>query len=607
VASAIDTRSIITQLMAIERRPQDNLRSRVLELKRAQTAWTQIGDKLKALKTASDALSGLNAAGRLMKVSSSDEALTARSTGQADATSASVEVISLAAAHSVVADDVFASSTAADGGRELEITVGGQTHSFTSSDGTIAGLARDVNAAGIGVSARVLQTSPGQYKLALTSTKTGADNAFTTGGTGWGGFTTARTGADASLRVDGVLVSRSTNVVNDVLDGVELTLKAPTSGAATVTVERDDDAIVSKVRTLVDAANSALNLLSTSAKSSQDTAGRGPLSGDSSVRRIADDIRSVIAGTIATPDGDQVLASELGVSLNRTGTLEFDEAKLRESLDADADRVLAALGKSATSDVSGVEVTGATAASPSGTLSVQVTQAASSASLVGVPVPPPPAGSTVNMTVLTPEGSFAVSFTTGNSWAETAFNLNAALISAGVQIQAETTQSGGVDDGLRLTEARFGSGRAFSVSGGASVGLDGTADDGDNAVVNVNGSTYTGTGRGVVANGLALNVSVTSTQLANAGGTLSGNLTVTNGLAGALGAIGAAGDRTSVVGEATDTLDRRIEDLEKRITRFDDVLAQRQLVLERRFAAMDTMIQRLSAIGGSLGLVPQAG
>jgi flagellar hook-associated protein 2 len=607
VASAIDTRSIITQLMAIERRPQDNLRSRVSDLKRAQTAWTQIGDKLKALKTASDALSGLNAAGRLMKVSSSDEALTARSTGQADATSASVEVISLAAAHSVVADDVFASSTAADGGRELEITVGGQTHSFTSSDGTIAGLARDVNAAGIGVSARVLQTAPGQFKLALTSTKTGAANAFTTAGTGWGGFTTARTGVDASLRVDGVLVSRSTNVVNDVLDGVELTLKAPTSGAATVTVERDDDAIVSKLRTLVDAANSALNLLSTAAKASQDAAGRGPLSGDSSVRRIADDIRSVIAGTIATPDGDQVLASELGVSLNRTGTLEFNEAKLRESLDADADRVLSALGKSATSDVSGVQVTGATSSSPSGTLSVQVTQAATSASLVGVPVPPPPAGSTVNLTVLTPEGSFAVSFTTGNSWAETAFNLNAALISAGVQIQAETTTSGGVDDGLQLTEARFGSGRAFSVSGGASVGLDGTADDGDNAVVNVNGSTYTGTGRGVVANGLALNVSVTSTQLATAGGTLSGNLTVTNGLAGALGAIGAVGDRTSVVGEATDTLDRRIEDLEKRITRFDDVLAQRQLVLERRFAAMDTMIQRLSAIGGSLGLVPQAG
>jgi flagellar hook-associated protein 2 len=301
-----------------------------------------------------------------------------------------------------------------------------------------------------------------------------------------------------------------------------------------------------------------------------------------------------------------VLPSQLGVSLNRTGTLEFDESKLRASLDANPETVLAALGKSASSTVAGVEVTGAASNSAAGTIAVQVTQAASSASMVGVPVPPPPEGSSVTLTVLTPEGSYTVSFTTGGSWSETAFNLNAALTSAGVPLRAETTQGGGGDNGLQLAETRYGSGRAFSVSGGASVGLDGASVDGQDAIVSIDGTSYTGNGRAVVADGLALSVTATATQLANAGGTLSGDVTVTNGLAGALASIGSQGGRLGMVSEAKDTLDRRIEDLQKRIDRFDDVLARRQLVLERRFAAMDTMIQRLSAMGGSLGLAAQA-
>ena len=37
--SNIDTKSIVSSLMAIERRPQDQLQSRISDLQRAQSAW----------------------------------------------------------------------------------------------------------------------------------------------------------------------------------------------------------------------------------------------------------------------------------------------------------------------------------------------------------------------------------------------------------------------------------------------------------------------------------------------------------------------------------------------------------------------------------------
>ena len=68
--------------------------------------------------------------------------------------------------------------------------------------------------------------------------------------------------------------------------------------------------------------------------------------------------------------------------------------------------------------------------------SITVTQAAAQATLVGQIVPPPPAGTQVTLNIVTPTGSFNVSFVTGNSFAETGANLNAALRAAGVKMVA---------------------------------------------------------------------------------------------------------------------------------------------------------------------------
>jgi flagellar hook-associated protein 2 len=596
--SNIDTDSIVSQLMAVERRPQQLLAASVTALQRSQTAWQSIADKLNALKTAADALSGIGQAASYVTGTSSDPTVKVRTTGAAAGTSATVEVLGLATAHSVVSTDTFGSATAADGGRTLELTIGGTPQTFTSTDGTIGGLAAAVNAANAGVRASVLQTAPGSFQLVVTATTTGAASAFTAGGTGWTGFTTARTGTDASLVVDGVGVTRGSNVIGDLIAGVELTLTATTAAPATIAVARDDDKLVAAVKAMVDAANSAIATIGATTKTSTDASTRGALAGDYSARRIADSIRNIIAQPLSGSGASAVTAGSLGVSLTRDGTITFDETKLRSALATDPATVLTALGRSGASSASGVSVAGSTSAATPGTRQVVVTQAATRATLAGVPVPPPPAGTAVALNVVTPQGTYLVAFEAGSTWAETAGSLNAALRAAGVHLVASAAAGGGLD----LVADRFGAAGSFSVTGGDTVGLSGSATGAD-AQGTIDGTPFTATGRTVTSGGVIYSIDATAAQVAAGGGSFTSDVTFQDGLAGALARAGEQGAAGGPALSAKQAIADRIADLNTRIAHFDDRLALREATLRRRFTTMETLLARLQSVGSSLGFL----
>src|SRR3712207_3267264 len=56
LASGLDTASIISQLMAMERRPITLMQRRQTSLKKVDEAWGQINTKLSSLRTAIDSL-----------------------------------------------------------------------------------------------------------------------------------------------------------------------------------------------------------------------------------------------------------------------------------------------------------------------------------------------------------------------------------------------------------------------------------------------------------------------------------------------------------------------------------------------------------------------
>lgn len=596
ISNTMDTASLVSQLIAVERIPQDQLRTRVSALQSRQGAWNQIGSQVTALQNAADALAPVGSIGKLMSATTTnDAALGVRVTGVGSPSTTSIEVLSLAATHSVVSTDSFADADASDGGRTLTLNVGGTTKSFTSADGTIGGLADAINAGNSDVKAKLLQTAPDTYKLVLSAAKSGADAAFTASGSGWSGFTTSTTGANAQLKVDGVTISRSSNIVSDLVPGVELTLRQPTTAAATVTVTRDDAAVVDKIKALVDAANNVINNVKKQTATSATASARGVLAGDSSAIALADQIRGAISAGVTGTDGVKRSASVLGISLTREGTITFDAAKLRASLADDPAAVVASLGRGGSSSISGVNVTSVQSTANPGPHAISVTQIASASALVGVPIPPPPAGSTINMTVTTPNGTTTVTFAAGSSFAQTAANLTQAMIRSGLSLEASTDGSA-----LSIIEKRQGSKNTFSISGvSGTLGIDGAATPGNDAVVKIDGTTVTGTGRSVAHEGTVLSVGVTATQLANASGTLNGTFQVTDGLAGLLARVGGK-STTSAATTAKTSLDSQIKDLQNRIDRYDDTLKLKETALRAKFTAMDQVLTNLQGQMSSL-------
>ncbi|MGZ3217065.1 flagellar filament capping protein FliD [Paracoccus sp. T5] len=200
---------------------------------------------------------------------------------------------------------------------------------------TLEGLAGILSAVP-GITARVLDKGDGTVSLGIVS-ETGADNALrlAAAGTGGGGidlsaFDTSasnaqrqvQAAADARVLVDGIAVSRPTNVIRDIMPGVEVTLSAVTSG--TLTVERDEQAARTNIQTLVDGLNGVMGLLQSLTSRGVAGAPAGDLAGDRSIETLQQDLRRLIATPLSGFADRPIHLADLGIATERNGLFRFD-------------------------------------------------------------------------------------------------------------------------------------------------------------------------------------------------------------------------------------------------------------------------------------------
>lgn len=178
--------------------------------------------------------------------SSSDTNVLALTSATASAVAGTHTVVvnSLAQTSSGYLDAIANSSDTLAGSISIQVGSGtAQTVQVNSSNPTLAGLAAAINSANIGVTASVLTDSSGSRlsivsgtsgasgNLTISSSITDASNANTALN-----FNSAITGKDASLVVDGVSLTTSSNVVTNLIPGVTFQLLSPTSAGSTVQV-----------------------------------------------------------------------------------------------------------------------------------------------------------------------------------------------------------------------------------------------------------------------------------------------------------------------------------------------------------------------------------
>lgn len=343
IASGIDTEKIIEQIMAIERRPLVLMQQRKNLLQQQRDAWRDINSRLNNLRERMADLSRVDLYGRRSATSSVTDVATVTASNAAAEARYTINVTELARAHRVRSDQ-FTDSPNISGtawigiGDVGEVAEGrGAFIDFLATD-SLTDIAEKINDANAGVTARVIDGH-----LVIEAAETGASNVIKfqddVGGGVWqqlgvavddglGGLVAKhelQAAQDAVFEVDGISITRSSNTIDDLIEGVTIRLHG--QGQAVIEVEQDADAVVDAVRRFVEQYNSAVSFMAE--KSGEDAV----LQGDTLLMRIQVQLRSDTTAPVAAgPDALYNQLASVGVTVDRYGRMSLDEDRLREVL-----------------------------------------------------------------------------------------------------------------------------------------------------------------------------------------------------------------------------------------------------------------------------------
>ncbi len=334
--SGLDTTGLINSLVKAEGAPQAQLKTRLSSTTAAANAYRSINTRFDSVRTAAAALTKPDV-WTTAKASTSTAGVVA-SVGSAPQTGRLVvNVTAVAATHSMASKDRWAGLDQPAEVTSLDIRIGTTTTSIPIPAGaTLSDAVKAINDSGVKVAASTVQVAPGQYALLLNAEQSGAAASFdVTASAGSGvaaGFSTTGQGADAKLTIgttaDALEVASPTNTFVGLMDGLTVTVSKPETGVA-IDVTADPEAVAAKVRSLVDAVNSALDGIKT-----YTSATGGPtavLKGDSGLMTLAGRLLNAVSyavGTAGSPAAG-------GLQLRKDGTATFDSAKFVEQLKAD--------------------------------------------------------------------------------------------------------------------------------------------------------------------------------------------------------------------------------------------------------------------------------
>jgi len=192
-------------------------------------------------------------------------------------------------------------------------------------------------------------------------------------------------GQDARFRINGIALSRAANTVTDAVEGVTLTLKQAEEGRLVgITITKDDTAeLQQNITQFVADFNSSMELINKQFVLDKKTQKGGPLSGDATLLGLQSRLRTLVSGQVEGLTGEFDALVMIGISFDRNGKLNVDEAKLSEALSEDLEavrRLFVAEGKAADSRV---EFISSNKKTKPGDYAVAISQAPHKASAAG--------------------------------------------------------------------------------------------------------------------------------------------------------------------------------------------------------------------------------
>jgi len=630
IGSGVLSSDLVDQLVAAERKPTESrLEFNTQRTEALLSAYGTLRSAITELRLPMRQLSAPDNMTAFSASSSNDDVAVTLDDSKASRGSYTVQVDSLAQAQSLASGTFSDKDTTGIGTGSLTLQVGDESKVLTidGTNNTLQGLANEINDAGIGVTAGVIDTGSG-FRLVMSAEETGTANAVTITASDDDGNNTDTAGLsrfvfdgttnnltetivakDAVVQVNGIQITRPTNNIENVIDGLSFELKAE-GVTSNVKVEQDFGAVADRVQGFVDKFNSLQSVIKGLSGFNAETGQGALLTGDSTVRGIQNQLRNILTRVVPGLENASVRSlADAGITTDfETGNLELDRTKLEEQLKNNPDDVTALFAEQGRASDAQVEFVRSGISTEPGTYGINVTQVATRGSVSGN------AALADNVTIdstndeltlfVDEETSVSLKLDAGTyataqdlaDQVQSQINASSALSAAGGSVQVSLNGSGQ----LTFTSSKYGSESNVSITsveGGAALGLTvATGTAGVNVEGTIDGRTAEGDGQVLFlgsgnGNASGLQVKITGDQIGSRG-----NIQFIEGIAertvdlvtNIVGADGAIESRT-------EGLNKELERIQAEQVKLDERIASYRERLVSQFSAADSLISRLNS------------
>ena len=330
VGSGLDLESLVQNLIAAESRPIQLLQTRQANLDVKISAFGQLQGSLSSFQSSVSALATSDAF-RGVTASSSDDSVFTASGDQAAVTGSNDIEVTQIAQNNKLGSQSFISGSEVIGTGQITFTVGADSFNvdITSETNTLEQIRDAINAENdnTSVQASIINIDEGS-KLILTANDSGLANTIQIAITDDDANNTDDAGLsrlnfniqelspalDAIFTVDGFEVTRTSNEISDVIQGVTLNLKG--EGTASVSVAENLGVAKTTIEALVTSYNELISTLNVQGDTS--------LSGENTLLNIETRARGLFSNYYNDSSANINYLFQLGLSFDRDGILSFD-------------------------------------------------------------------------------------------------------------------------------------------------------------------------------------------------------------------------------------------------------------------------------------------
>ncbi|MBS0186494.1 MAG: flagellar filament capping protein FliD [Planctomycetes bacterium] len=334
----IGTGTLLTNLV-----PGKSISAGKLRLTDATGAVQTISYDPAVVKTVGDLMAQINGAGIAVKASinSTGDGLLIKDTA---ANGTGLSAIKIEDVTGTLAKDLSIAGTASGTGTANQLDGTARKKVTLTATDTLQNLVDKINATGGNVKAAIVQTGSGvtPYQLSLFSSATGREGRFVLDSSSLDlGLKTLDAGENARVFYGGgdlaksVLLTSSSNTLDNVVSGVKIDLKGTSTTFTNVSVSRDSEGLESSLKGMADAFNAVIDGINAQSGYDSTTKKAGPLLGDATALNLRSQMFNLIQSSPIGVSGKYRSLAQIGFKIGTGGDVTFDTDMFRNAMAED--------------------------------------------------------------------------------------------------------------------------------------------------------------------------------------------------------------------------------------------------------------------------------